>query len=171
MRDLVGERRDGAQRVQRDPGLFQVGGRRGVERCPKRAEPLGCAGHGFEHPGQHAQPIAGLCALHSPVDAAEHRVEGLRDEARPGAPRTVEDARIETLITATLESVPPGATHWSSRGMARASGLSVSTVQRVWRAFGLQPPRMETFKLSTDPDSACPDGRNPRRLLGAEPDG
>ena len=83
---------------------------------------------------------------------AEHRVEGLRDEARPGAPRTVEDDRIEALITATLESVPPDATHWSSRGMARVSGLSVSTVQRVWRAFGLQPHRMETFKLSTDPD-------------------
>ena len=64
----------------------------------------------------------------------------------------MEEARIEALITATLESVPPDATHWSSRGMARASGLSVSTVQRIWRAFGLQPHRMETFKLSTDPD-------------------
>jgi transposase len=83
---------------------------------------------------------------------AENRVEGLRDEARPGAPRTVEDERIEALITATLESIPPDATHWSSRGMARASGLSVSTVQRIWRAFGLQPHRMETFKLSTDRD-------------------
>jgi len=57
---------------------------------------------------------------------AEHRVEGLRDEPRPGAPRTVEDERIEALVTATLESVPQDATHWSSRGMARASGLSVS---------------------------------------------
>lgn len=83
---------------------------------------------------------------------AEHRLEGLRDAPRPGAPRTVEDARIEGLITATLESLPADATHWSSRGMARASGLSVSTVQRVWRAFGLQPHRLETFKLSTDPD-------------------
>ncbi len=82
----------------------------------------------------------------------EHRVEGLRDAPRPGAPRTMEDARIEALITATLESLPPDATHWSSRGMARASGLSVSTVQRVWRAFGLRPHRLETFKLSTDPD-------------------
>ena len=83
---------------------------------------------------------------------AVHRVEGLRDEPRPGAPRTVDDARIEAVVTATLESVPPDATHWSSRGMAAASGLSVSTVQRVWRAFGLQPHRLETFKLSTDPD-------------------
>ena len=56
------------------------------------------------------------------------------------------------MIVRTLETMPPDATHWSSRGMARASGLSVSTVQRIWRAFGLQPHRLETFKLSTDPD-------------------
>ena len=83
---------------------------------------------------------------------AEHRVDGLRDEPRSGAPRTVDDERIEAVIVRTLESQPPDATHWSSRGMARASGLSVSTVQRIWRAFGLQPHRLETFKLSTDPD-------------------
>ena len=82
----------------------------------------------------------------------EHRIDGLRDEPRSGAPRTVDDARIEAVIVRTLESQPPNATHWSSRGMARASGLSVSTVQRIWRAFGLQPHRLETFKLSTDPD-------------------
>jgi len=83
---------------------------------------------------------------------AERRLEGLRDEPRSGTPRTVEDARIEAVIVRTLETVPPDATHWSSRGMARACGLSVSTVQRIWRAFGLQPHRLETFKLSTDPD-------------------
>jgi len=60
--------------------------------------------------------------------------------------------RIEAVIVRTLETKPPDATHWSSRGMARTSGLSVSTVQRIWRAFGLQPHRLETFKLSTDPD-------------------
>lgn len=81
-----------------------------------------------------------------------HRVEGLRDEARPGAPRTVDDVRIEAVVTRTLESQPQGSTHWSSRGMARDSGLSVSTVQRIWRAFGLKPHRQETYKLSTDPD-------------------
>jgi len=80
------------------------------------------------------------------------RLEGLRDEPRSGAPRTIDDARIEAVIVKTLESVPPDATHWSSRGMAKASRLSVSTVQRIWRAFGLQPHRLETFKLSTDPD-------------------
>lgn len=83
---------------------------------------------------------------------AEFRIDGLRDEPRSGAPRTIDDARIEATIVRTLESLPTGATHWSSRGMARASGLSVSTVQRIWRAFGLQPHRMETFKLSTDPN-------------------
>jgi transposase len=82
----------------------------------------------------------------------EHRMDGLRDEPRSGTPRTIDDARIEALIVRTLESVPPDATHWSSRGMARACGLSVSSVQRIWRAFGLQPHRLETFKLSTDPD-------------------
>ena len=59
---------------------------------------------------------------------------------------------IEAVIVRTLESCPENATHWGSRGMAKASGLSVSTVQRIWRAFGLQPHRMETFKLSTDPN-------------------
>ena len=80
------------------------------------------------------------------------RMDGLPDEPRSGTPRTIDDARIEAVIVRTLESVPADATHWSSRGMARACGLSVSTVQRIWRAFGLQPHRLETFKLSTDPD-------------------
>jgi transposase len=83
---------------------------------------------------------------------AEHRIDGLRDEPRSGTPRTIDDARIEAVIVRTLESVPTDATHWSSRGMARACGLSVSTVQRIWRAFGLQPHRLGSFKLSTDPD-------------------
>jgi transposase len=82
----------------------------------------------------------------------EQRLDGLWDEPRTGAPRTIDDARIEAVIVRTLESLPPDATHWSSRAMAKASGLSISTVQRVWRAFGLQPHRLETFKLSTDPD-------------------
>jgi len=82
----------------------------------------------------------------------EQRLDGLRDEPRSGTPRTIDDARIEAVIVRTLESTPADATHWSSRGMARQSGLSVSTVQRIWRAFGLQPHRMESFKLSTDPD-------------------
>jgi transposase len=79
------------------------------------------------------------------------RMDGLLDEPRPGAPRTVSDAKVERALTLTLESTPPEATHWSSRSMARRCGLSRSTVQRIWRAFALQPHRSETFKLSSDP--------------------
>ena len=79
------------------------------------------------------------------------RLEGLADEPRPGAPREISDAQVEDLITRTLESTPPQATHWSTRSMARATKLSRATVSRIWRAFGLQPHRTETFKLSSDP--------------------
>ena len=80
------------------------------------------------------------------------RLDGLRDAPRSGAPRKIGDERIEAVISQTLESLPADGTQWSSRGMAKASGLSTATVQRIWRAFGLQPHRVETFKLSTDPD-------------------
>jgi transposase len=79
------------------------------------------------------------------------RLEGLVDEPRPGAPRRITDAAIENLITRTLESQPAHDTHWSTRTMAEATGLSQSAVSRVWRAFSLQPHRVETFKLSSDP--------------------
>jgi transposase len=79
------------------------------------------------------------------------RLDGLHDEPRPGVPRSIDDATVEAVIVATLETMPTDATHWSSRAMARASGISTSSVQRIWRAFGLQPHRAETFKLSNDP--------------------
>lgn len=79
------------------------------------------------------------------------RLDGLVDAPRAGAPRTVEDAAVKAVIARTLESTPKNATHWSTREMARQTGLSQSTVSRIWRAFGLQPHRQETFKLSTDP--------------------
>jgi transposase len=82
---------------------------------------------------------------------AERRLDGLLDEPRPGAPRTVTDEKVAEVVTATLERLPAGRTHWSSRGMARAAGLAPSTVQRIWKAFSLQPHRVETFKLSTGP--------------------
>jgi transposase len=82
---------------------------------------------------------------------ARQRTDGLLDEPRPGAPRRIGDERVAELVDRTLSTRPEGATHWSLRTMARATGLSVSTVGRVWRAFGLQPHRAETFKLSTDP--------------------
>lgn len=82
---------------------------------------------------------------------AEHRLDGLDDEPRCGAPRKIGDDRIEAIVVKTLEEKPTASTHWSTRGMAKASGVSTSTVQRIWRAFSLQPHRSETFKLSTDP--------------------
>src|SRR4051812_29629407 len=78
-------------------------------------------------------------------------VAGLLDEPRTGVPRTITDAQMEALIVKTLESTPRDATHWSARSTAAATGLSRATVGRIWCAFGLQPHRTETFKLSTDP--------------------
>ena len=79
------------------------------------------------------------------------RLEGLYDEPRPGAPRTVSDDQVEQIVIQTLESTPRGETHWSTRGLAKATGLSRMTISRIWRAFGLQPHRRDTFKLSPDP--------------------
>jgi transposase len=82
----------------------------------------------------------------------EARLEGLSDEPRPGRPRTVTDEHVEKVITATLEQPPPGGdTHWSTRSMARSAGMSQSAVSRIWRAFGLKPHIVQTWKLSTDP--------------------
>jgi transposase len=81
----------------------------------------------------------------------ERGLDGLLDEPRPGVPRKIDDAKVESVILQTLESQPPAATQWSTRSMARHSGISTSSVGRIWRAFGLQPHRVETFKLSTDP--------------------
>jgi len=82
---------------------------------------------------------------------ATHRVDGLHDEQRPGAPRGIGDDEVAEMIRLTLETTPPNATHWSLRSMARAVGYAPSTIHRIWRAFSLQPHRSETFKLSTDP--------------------
>jgi transposase len=79
------------------------------------------------------------------------RVEGLLDEARPGRPRTIDDDQIAAVIERTLRSIPADATHWSIRSMAGATGFSHTTIRRIWTAFGLQPHRSQTFKLSSDP--------------------
>ena len=79
------------------------------------------------------------------------RLAGLVDEPRPGAPRTVSDAQIEQVVVQTLETLPRDATHWSTRSLAKATGLSRMTISRIWQAFRLQPHRSETFKLSPDP--------------------
>jgi transposase len=79
------------------------------------------------------------------------RLEGLLDEPRLGAPRSISDARVEEVITKTLESMPGNSTHWSTRLMAKKTGLSQTAIVRIWRAFGLQPHRVENFKFSKDP--------------------
>ena len=78
-------------------------------------------------------------------------VDGLLDEPRPGRPRTVTDAQVEQVVVTTLEETPSHATHWSTRSMAARAGMSQSAVSRIWRAFGLKPHKVETFKVSKDP--------------------
>ena len=81
----------------------------------------------------------------------EHRLDGLLDAPRAGAPRTIDDARVDAAIAKTLQSIPEGATRWSTRSMARQAGFSQTAISRIWHAFGLQSHRQETFKLSSDP--------------------
>jgi transposase len=81
----------------------------------------------------------------------EHGLEGLNDEYRPGAPRKISDAEVERVVAKTLETTPKGSTHWSRRSMAKTVGLSPDSIGRIWRAFGLKPHLVETFKLSPDP--------------------
>lgn len=120
-------------------------------------------------PGQRARIVLRCAAgLSSEVVAAElritrqtvgrwrrrflaRRLDGLLDEPRRGTPRRVSDTQVERVIADTLERRPRDATHWSTRTLASQVDLSHATVGRIWRAFGLQPHRSETFKLSTDP--------------------
>jgi transposase len=82
---------------------------------------------------------------------AERGLDGLHDEPRPGKPRSISDDDVERVIVKTLEEQPAGATHWSTRSMAHATGMSQTAVSRIWRAFGLKPHQSEAFKLSPDP--------------------
>jgi transposase len=82
---------------------------------------------------------------------SRRRMDGIFDEPRSGTPRTISDAKVEEVVTKTLEETPVGETHWSRRSMARAVGLSADSIGRIWRAFGLQPHLSETFRLSPDP--------------------
>src|SRR3989475_12443510 len=82
---------------------------------------------------------------------AERGLDGLHDEPRPGKPRTISDREIERVIVKTLEETPADATHWSTRSLAKATGMSQSAISRIWRAFGLKPHLTESFKLSPDP--------------------
>lgn len=82
---------------------------------------------------------------------AKRGLDGLHDEPRPGRPRKIGDSEVERVIVKTLESQPPNATHWSTRSMAAATGMSQTAISRIWRAFGLKPHQTEAFKLSPDP--------------------
>ena len=82
---------------------------------------------------------------------ARRGLDGLHDEPRPGKPRSISDEDVERVIVKTLEEQPRNATHWSTRSMAQATGMSQTAVSRIWRAFGLKPHQTETFKLSPDP--------------------
>jgi transposase len=82
---------------------------------------------------------------------AQRGLDGLHDEPRPGKPRSITDEDVERVIVKTLEEQPVGATHWSTRSMAQATGMSQSAISRIWRAFALKPHQSETFKLSPDP--------------------
>jgi transposase len=82
---------------------------------------------------------------------AQRGLDGLHDEPRPGKPRSIGDDDVERVIVKTLEEQPPNATHWSTRSMAQATGMSQTAVSRIWRAFALKPHQVQTFKLSPDP--------------------
>lgn len=107
--------------------------------------------------GLNNTEIAAQLGVHRNVAAkwrrrfCEHRLDGLTDEPRPGQPRKISDAKVEEVIVKTLETTPKDATHWSTRSMAKEVGLNQSAVHRIWKAFGLQPHRQETWKLSKDP--------------------
>jgi len=114
---------------------------------------LACA----DDPAVSNTVLAGRLSLHRATITkwrnrfAADRLDGLLDEPRPGRPRTVTDAQVEDVITRTLETAPKNDTHWSTRSMATEVGLNQTAVSRIWRAFGLQPHRQDSWKLSKDP--------------------
>jgi transposase len=112
---------------------------------------LGCAG------GEDNQTAGRRLGVHAVTVGKwrarflRERLQGLSDAPRSGAPRSIDDAQVERVVKLTLEATPKNATHWSTRSMARRVGLSQTTIARIWRAFSLQPHRIETFRLSNDP--------------------
>ncbi len=141
---LSGEERETLERWARRPTSAQAL----AQRC---RIVLACA-EGFSN-----QQVAAAEGVHQVTVGkwrsrfVARRLDGLHDEPRPGKPRTIGDVDVERVITKTLEEMPRGATHWSTRSMAAATGMSQSAVSRIWRAFGLRPHQLESFTLSTDP--------------------
>ena len=130
-----------------------------LARRPKSAQALAQRARIVLHcaEGEAIQCVAAQVG-YSPATVSKWRrrflakgVDGLLDEPRPGTPRTIADEDVERVITMTLEEMPRNATRWSTRSMAKSCGMTQTAVGRIWRAFGLQPHRDETFKLSTDP--------------------
>src|SRR5438445_6928023 len=132
-------------------------GRWARRRTSARALALGCRIVLAAAAGRSSTEIASeLGCNHNTVSKwrgrfARRGFDGLHDEPRPGKPRTVCDEDVERVIVKTLEEQPKDATHWSTRSMAAATGMSQSAVSRIWRAFGLKPHLTESFKLSPDP--------------------
>jgi transposase len=146
-----------------DPVILSSDERRALEawaRRPKTAQALAlrariileCADGG----ASNSEVARRLRVIRSTVSKwrsrfLKQRLDGLLDEPRPGAPRQITDDQVERIVATTLESLPRDATHWSTRSLAKATGMSQSAISRIWRAFGLKPHRVETFKLSKDP--------------------
>ena len=113
---------------------------------------LGCAGGGSVSDVAAELGISRTTAGKWRSRFLASRLAGLNDEPRPGRPRTITGEHVEKVIAATLEQQPPdGDTHWSTRSMARSAGLNQTAVSRIWRAFGLKPHAVQSWKLSTDP--------------------
>src|SRR3954469_24811223 len=128
-------------------------------RRPKRSQALAlrCRIVLAAADGEHSKEIAARLGCNSSTVGrgrgrfARRGLDGLHDEPRPGKPRSIGDDDIERVIVKTLEQQPPNATHWSTRSMAAATGMSQTAISRIWRAFGLKPHQTEAFKLSPDP--------------------
>jgi transposase len=126
--------------------------RKSAQALAQRSRIVLCAAEGLKNTeiAERLQITRGMASKWR-LRFASERLDGLVDEPRPGRPRTVSDDQVERVIVTTLESTPKDATHWSTRSLAHELGLSQSAVARIWRAFGLQPHRQETWKLSRDP--------------------
>ena len=126
--------------------------RKSAQALAQRSRIVLCAARGLKNSeiAERLRITRGMAAKWRSRFAGD-RLVGLVDEPRPGRPRKIGDAQVEEVIIRTLETTPSDATHWSTRSMAREVGLSQTAVSRIWRAFGLQPHRAETWKLSRDP--------------------